>query len=353
MINVLLLIAGLLVLVAGGEFLVKGAVGIAKKFKLSSLVIGMTVISFGTSAPELFVSANAAMAGNPDIAIGNVIGSNIANLALVLGLTIIIFPMAVDRNSKFIDWPMMMASSVFFFIFAQDGKIAVWEGAILFASLIAFTVYLIRNSRKKAIGISSRAVGKIEDGKVTDMELMEFDVINIDEQEHPIEDYTLLSLEEDDVPNMPRPTVQSIGFFILGLIGLFYGSEWMLKGAVAMATEFGMDEKTIGITIVAFGTSVPELVTSCVAAFRKEKDIAIGNLIGSNIFNILCVLGITAMINPINVGDDIIHSDMIWMLGIAAIILPMMIIGKKMGRFKGILLFTTYVVYITTLLIVL
>jgi cation:H+ antiporter len=339
--NFLILLLGLATLIVGGEFLVKGAVGVAKKFRLSSLVIGMTVISFGTSAPELFVSASAAMGGNPDIAIGNVIGSNIANLGLVLGLTIMIFPMAVNRNSKFIDWPMMMVASVFFYIFAQNGQITFWEGVILFMSLIAFTTYLIVNSRKKSksetVAVSSRGVGKL----TTD-----------DEGNEIVEDYTLLSLDEVEKPE-PRPFKISILFLAIGLVGLFFGSGWLLDGAVAIAKDFGMEERVIAITIVAFGTSVPELVTSCVAAFRKEKDIAIGNLIGSNIFNIMCVLGLTAMINPVNVGDEIIHSDMIWMLGITAIILPMMIIGKKMGRLKGFLLFGTYVTYILTLIITL
>jgi cation:H+ antiporter len=329
--DILLLILGLTVLIVGGEFLVKGAVGIAKKFHLSPLVIGMTIVSFGTSAPELIVSAKAALGGNPDIALGNVIGSNIANIALVLGVTILIFPMIVDRNSKVIDWPMMMFSTVMFYIFAQDGFIATWEGIILFLALIAFIYYIISNSRKKVKKVSSRGVGKVKD-----------DIV---------EDYTLLSLDEVSVPDKPRPFVKSILFLLIGLVGLYFGAEWLLEGAVNIAREFGMEERVIGVTIVAFGTSVPELVTSGVAAFRKETDISIGNLIGSNIFNIMCVLGITAMIKPVNVSDQIIHSDMIWMLGIAAMLLPLMIIGKKMGRLKGVMLVGTYVVYILTLLI--
>lgn len=317
------MIFGLATLIVGGEFLIKGGVGIAKNFHLSPLVIGMTIISCGTSAPELFVSAGAAVSGNSDIAIGNVVGSNIINITLILGLTILIFPMTADRNSKIIDWPMMIIASVFFYIFAQDGIISLFEGILLFASMVAFIVFLVSNSRKKT---------KAQLKKKT-------------------EDYTLLSLDEKEVPDKPRPMISSIIYLIIGIVGLYFGAEWLLEGAVNIARDFGMEERVIGITIIAFGTSVPELVTSCVAAFRKEKDIAIGNLIGSNIFNILGIIGITAIITPINVGEQMLNSDMVWMIAVAALLLPMMIVGKKMGRFKGAMLVGSYIAYITTLLI--
>jgi len=310
------LILGLATLIIGGEFLVKGAVGIAKKFQISTLVIGMTVISFGTSAPELIVSIKAALSGSPEIAIGNVVGSNIANLALVLGITVMIFPIIVDRNSKILDWPMMMASSLLFFAFAlffgADYTIQRWEGAILFAILIGFIYYLISNSRKKT---KQALAEKIEN--------------------------------EEEIEAIPQKMGLSLLYLVIGLVGLYYGAEWLLDSSVQLATDFGMSKSVIGLTIVAFGTSVPELVTSAVAAFKKETDISIGNLIGSNIFNIMAVIGVTAMVKPIPVDGNVINYDMLWMLGISAILLPMMLIGKKLGRVNGFMLFSTYVVYIT------
>lgn len=310
--NYLWLILGLAVLIAGGEFLVNGAVGIAKRAKISTLVIGMTVISFGTSAPELFVSIGSALDGNPDIAIGNVVGSNIANIALVLGITVLIFPIAVDRNSKIIDWPMMMLATILFIAFAWDLQIVFWEGAVLFGILLTFTYLLIRNSRKK----------------------------NLKTPEH--------KTESDE---KPQAIGKSIGFTLLGLIGLYFGAEWLIKGAVGIAESFHMEQRIIGLTVVAFGTSVPELVTSAVAAFKKETDISIGNLIGSNIFNIMAVIGVTAMVKTTAVDAEVVHSDIWWMFLISLSLLPMMIIGKKVGRLKGFMLLSTYIIYISIIII--
>lgn len=313
--NYLVLILGLAVLIAGGEFLVKGAVGIAKKAHISPLVIGMTVISFGTSAPELVVSIKAALSNNPEIAIGNVIGSNIANIGMVLGITVLIFPIVVDRNSKILDWPMMMLASLLFYMFALDNVIQHWEGVVLFGILIAFTTYLIVNSRKKTKKELAAQAEFIEE--------------------------TAKSV----------PTILSIFYVLLGLVGLYFGAGWLLKSAVNIATDLGMSKSVIGVTIVAFATSVPELVTSAVAAFKKETDISIGNLIGSNIFNVMAVIGLTAIIKPISVEQAVIDSDFIWMLAIALALLPMMLIGKKLNRFKGAMLLGSYVAYIAVLII--
>ena len=303
-IDVFWLVLGLAILILSGDYLVKGAVGIAEKFKISPLVIGMTVVSFGTSAPELFVSVKAAMGGSPDLAIGNVIGSNIANIALVLSITILIFPILVDRNSKIIDWPMMMFSSILFYVFSLDGIISSLEGGILFVLLIIFTVLLIRNSRK----------------------------LNLD--------------LDDDIDGTPSNMPLTLFFLIGGLIGLKFGADWFVDGAKGVAKGFGMSDKVIGVTIVAFGTSVPELVASGVAAFRHQTDISLGNLVGSNIFNIMIVIGITAMIMPIKVADSVMKFDMYWMLGISLALYPMMFIGKKMGRIHGIILLSAYLTFI-------
>lgn len=315
-----MLILGLATLIVGGEFLVSGAVGIAKKAQISTLVIGMTVISFGTSAPELIVSIKAALEGNPEIAIGNVVGSNIANIALVLGITVMIFPIVVDRNSKIIDWPMMMMASLLFYVFAlyfPNGEYVIdrWEGMILFGILVVFTTLLIRNSRKKNKSVQAE-----------DLDIEE-------------------STETENQPSV----LMSVGKVLIGLVGLYFGAEWLLSSSIELATQFGMSKSVIGITIVAFGTSVPELVTSAVAAFKKETDISIGNLIGSNLFNIMAVVGVTSMVKPIQVDEAVIHSDMIWMLAISLGLMPLMLIGKKLSRVEGFILFATYVTYITLL----
>jgi cation:H+ antiporter len=307
-INLGLVVIGLAALVIGGDYLVKGAVGIAARARLSKLVIGMTVVSFGTSAPELLVSIKAAFADAPEIAIGNVVGSNIANIALVLGLTVLIFPMPVGQNSIKYDWPMMALSSILFYVSALDLNLSRIEGGIMFGLLISFTAFLIWNSRK-----NSRRV---------DVDLQE---------EIPVEKL-----------NMWKYT----GFLVVGLIGLYFGAQWLISGATELALSWGISQRVIGITIVAFGTSVPELVTSVMAAYRKETDISVGNLIGSNIFNIMTVLGITAIIKPIVITQEVISWDIIWMLAITFAMLPMMLFRRRIGRISGTLLLGAYVTYI-------
>lgn len=308
--GVALLILGLIVLIIGGELLVKGSVTIANNFKISPLVIGMTIVSFGTSAPELLVSLQAAMDGNPAIAIGNVVGSNIANLALVLGVTVLIFPIVAERQTKIVDWPMMFLATVLFYIFAYtENQIVFWEGAILLGILIVFTFLLIRNSRKQN--------------------------------------------KEAEVENEGDEKGSSIvGLLLLlgGLIGLYFGSGWFVHGAVSIAKDFNLSDSIIGVTVVAFGTSAPELVASTVAAYRKQTDISVGNLIGSNLFNIMAVLGITSMVTPISVENSILNFDMYWVIGIALAMLPILFIGKRIGRLKGILLLATYILYISLVL---
>lgn len=307
-----LVLIGLAALIFGGEFLVRGAVGIAAKAKLSKLVIGMTVVSFGTSAPELLVSLQSAFDGSPEIAIGNVVGSNIANLGLVLGITVLIFPMPVSRNTIKYDWPMMMFATGLFYLFALNLSLERWEGLILFVLLIIFIVFIIRNSRKS------------NEFEIDDIE-------NIDELTKKVS------------------TPKHIMFLSIGLVGLYFGADWLIDGAKGLAARAGLSKHVIGITVVAFGTSVPELVTSAVAAYKKETDISVGNLIGSNIFNIMIVLGITSIVKPIGVEPNVISWDILWMIGIALALLPMMIFRNKIGRISGVILLATYVTYIVTL----
>lgn len=306
------MLAGLAVLIIGGEVLVRGAVGLSAAAKISPLVIGMTVVSFGTSAPELLVSLQSALDGNPGIAIGNVIGSNIANLALVLGVTVLIFPIAAEKQTKQIDYPMMMLASVLFGVFALNNMIDRWEGIVFVAILIGFTVFLIRSSRK-----NERA--KLEE---------------------------VLDGHEIDAGEVKDSLWKSLLFLLIGLIGLYFGSEWFVSGASDLASKFGLSDSVIGVTVVAFGTSAPELVASIVAAVKKQSDISVGNLIGSNIFNIFAVLGVTSTVKPVGVDQAVINFDIIWMLGIAALMVPVLFLGSRIGRFKGVILLTCYISYI-------
>lgn len=310
--NIGLVLAGLTALVIGGDFLVKGAVGIAVKARLSKLVIGMTVVSFGTSAPELIVSLQAAFDNVPEIAVGNVLGSNIANLALVLGITVLIFPMPVGMNTKKYDWPMMMLASILFFLFAFNFRVDRWEGILMFIMLIGFVTFLIVNSRRNSVRM---------------------------DEETP----------DNDIPTGVINIWKYLGLFLSGLICLYFGSQWLVGGASDLALGLGISKHVIGITIVAFGTSVPELVTSVVAAYRKETDISVGNLVGSNVFNILAVIGLTSAVKPIPIEPFVVSWDMIWMLGISFVLLPMMFIGPRIGRVSGVILLASYITYIMLL----
>ena len=306
----LLLILGLAILIVGGEFLVKGAVGIAHRYELSPLVVGMTIVSFGTSAPELLVSVQAALEGHPQISIGNVVGSNIANLALVLGITTIIFPMSVKGDTIKIDWPMMMGATVLFYLAIVFDSILNWYEGLAFVLILAtFVVWLIRKSRAE----------KNEDDKIE---------------------------QKEKAANI----LSSILLIIGGGIGLSFGAKFLLDNAVKIAANFEVSEHIIAATIVAFGTSVPELTTSCIAAFKKQTDISLGNLIGSNLFNILGILGITGMITEIPISADVMSYDIFWMLGISFFILPLVLFGKKISKFGGVILFATYILYIIFLL---
>ena len=303
----LLLLAGLVVLVGGGELLVRGASSIALRLHLSPLVVGLTIVAFGTSAPELFISVQSALEGSPDLAMGNVIGSNICNLALVLGLTAVIAKVPVQNDSLQIDWPVTMGSSLLLYLLVGDNLVGRREGILFVSVLVIYTVWIIRRSRKE--NLAARAVA-------------------------------------EEVPDTSAHIGLDILFIILGVVGLTVGSDWFVSGAKDIALEFEVSERIIGITVLALGTSLPELATAIVAAMKKETDIALGNLMGSNIFNVLSILGITSIIQPIRVNDIIIHSDMIWMLAITFLILPMMLYRRTIARLEGLLLLGIYGYYI-------
>ena len=303
------LIVGLLLLVLGGNWLLKAAVGLSLRLNIPKIVIGMTVVSFATSAPELIVSVKSALDGATGLAVGNVIGSNIANIGLVLGITVILSTIEVERSFYKTDWPVMMiASMLLYFFIAFDNTIQQYEGVILFSMLIAFLIYLLR-FQKTAV---------------------------VDE------------MPEDDEE---LPLYKIVFFLAIGGLGLWGGSELLIEGAVTMAKNLGVSEAIIGVTVVSVGTSVPELAASIIAVIKKEKAISLGNLIGSNVFNILAVLGITSMITPVEVKSDalsLINNDIYWMLAISFIVLPLVFFPKKLRlNWKdGIVLLASYVVFI-------
>lgn len=275
------------------------------------MVIGLTVVSFATSAPELLVSLQAALDGHSDISLGNVIGSNIANIALVLGVTAIIMPLAIDRDFYKFNWPVMMLLSFALYGFLlNDQVISRPEGMIFVGSLCAYLYFLIRRARLRSKNEGEEAVN----GALAN-----------------------------------TSAVRIVIWPIIGGVALWGGSELLVNGAVNIATYFGISERVIAVTMIAIGTSVPELAASVIAALKREKAISLGNLIGSNIFNIASVLGLTSLVQPISLNDPkLLTTDIFWMLGVAAILIPLAFIPKKftIGRYKGLILFIGYAVFI-------
>ena len=309
-INILLGILGGVMLYYGAEFLVKGGVSIALKFKISPLVIGLTLVAFATSAPELAVSIDASLKGHGDVALGNVVGSNICNIALILGLSALIAPLPVNRKLLKLDMPLMMAASLALLLFFWlSNGVNRWQGAILFAGVVAYTVWSVYSSRKEGVS---------EDDGGDEVEIKEIN------------------------------TFLSIGLVIAGLLTLVFGAKFFVGCATFVAAKLGVPEAVIALTIVAFGTSLPELATSVVAALKHEQDIAIGNVVGSNIFNILSIMGISPMIKPVT-AQGINYLDFGVMIGVALALWVMMIFGKKITRTEGLfflLINTAYVGYL-------
>ena len=305
--NILFIIIGLSLLILGGNWLLKSAVAFSLRLNISRIIIGMTIVSFATSAPELIVSINAALDGFPDLALSNVVGSNIANLGLVLAIIILLGSIDVHKAFYITDWPVMMAASLLFFGFIYfDGILQPYEGGIMVLFLFLFLIFLLR-FQKTAV---------VED------------------------------LREDD---KPLPLYKAVLFLGLGGTALWGGAELLVKGAVGMATFYEVSERVIGITVVSVGTSIPELAASIIAIIKKEKAISVGNLIGSNIFNLLAVLGITSMISPIYVIDQgLLNSDIWWMLGISFFILPLVFFpkGLRLGWRDGIILLSFYSLFL-------
>lgn len=307
------LIAGLVLLVAGAEVLVRGAAKLAAQFGIPPLVIGLTVVAFGTSAPETAVSVQSAWNGSGDLAIGNVIGSNIANVLLILGLTALVAPLIVSRQLIRLDVPIMIGASLVVYALAWDGALSRLDGALLFGGVLAYTGFLIYSARK--------------DKSTQNDEFAE--EFGLDEQ--------------------PKPYAWAInlGLVIVGLVLLVGGSNLLVEGAVQLARALGLSELVIGLTVIAIGTSLPELATSIIAAFKGERDIAVGNIVGSNIFNLLCVLGLASLVAPatISVSPNALAFDFPVMIAVAVACLPIFFTGFRINRREGALFLAYYMAY--------
>jgi len=304
-----LLVFGILILIISGDILVRGSVSLARFFKVSTLIVGVTVVSFGTSAPELIVSIIAAINDHSDIAIGNVVGSNISNIALVLALTAIILPIIVSKNSVKIDWPVMMGTGLILYLFSKfsdKNTLGTYFGIISLILLTSYILFIIHKGKK----------------------------------------------ERKHAPEFKKPKYNiylSLGFIVISIVGMYFGSTFLIDGASGIAANWGVSERVISVTVIAFGTSVPELSTSIIAAIKKESDISIGNILGSNIFNVFAILGITSLIQPIEVSEEFLKSDFLWMFASFVLLLLFIFIPKKykITRVGGAILLAFYIGYIS------
>jgi cation:H+ antiporter len=309
---------GLVGLVVGAEMLVRGSSSLAIAIRISPLVVGLTVVAFGTSAPELAVSIQSAMQGNADIALGNVIGSNIFNVLLILGSSALIVPLVVASQLIRWDVPLMIAISFILLLLGLDGKIHRADGALLVVGIVAYTYWCIRQSRAESREVQSE-----------------------------------FATESPPAPHTPGQVLVQVGLIVGGLILLALGARWLVDGSVTIARTLGVSQLIIGLTIVAVGTSLPELVTSIVAAFRGERDIAVGNVVGSNIFNILSVLGFSSLIslNGVAVSPVALRFDIPVMIAVALSCLPIFFTGHRIARWEGGLFVAYYFAYTAYLIL--
>lgn len=306
------LVGGFLLLVVGAEGLVRGGSALALKLGMTPLVVGVTVVSFGTSMPELMVTVQSALAGKSDLAVGNVVGSNIANIGLILGAVALVNPVRVDRQFLRLDAPMALLAAIAFLAFLQDGTVGRFEGMVLLLGIFAYTALSIIRARRKRV--------------------------------------PQIALSDELNDQRPAtPIWQSVLLVVLGVAGLALGGHFFVNAAISLARILNVSEAVIGLTIVAVGTSLPELATSMVAAFRKEAEIAIGNCIGSNIFNIFSVIGIASLLIPLGMGN-VRSVDLVAMVAMSVVIIPIMFTGFRISRFEGLLLLAGYGVYMYTLL---
>jgi len=312
--TILLMVGGLLILVLGGEMLVRGASRIAALAGISPLVIGLTVVAFGTSSPELAVSLKASFGGQTDIAIGNVVGSNIFNVLFILGVSALVTPLLVSSQLVRVDVPLMIAASVALLLLGLDGKIGRIDGIGLFLGLICYTGWSIYQSRRETAAVKQE-----------------------------------FSKEFSGLPRKEAASqvVLQIGLILAGLLLLTFGAKWLVDGSVTIAKLLGMSELLIGLTIIAAGTSLPEVAASIMASIKGERDIAVGNVVGSSIFNIMCVLGLSAAVSPggVEVSQTALRLDIPVMIAVALACLPMFFTGHVIARWEGGLFLAYYCAY--------
>jgi cation:H+ antiporter len=313
--SIVLLVVGLALLVLGGDLLVRGASALALLARVTPAVVGLTVVAAGTSMPELVVSTRAALADNPALAAGNVVGSNIFNIAAILGVTALLRPLRVLGNAVRLEWPVMMLAAFQFHLLARDGVIDRLEGAFLLSAMVAFTAYVVWIARRNATSAEQAAFGDLG----------------------------------------PAPERNARGWLINGLwvglgIGLLMGgASALVEGAVGIATGLGVSQVVIALTVVAAGTSLPELAASLMGAYRGKDDIAVANVLGSNVFNVLAILGVTGLIKPLPVPAELIARDNLWMLALSAVLLPLMRSGMRIDRIEGGLLLAAFACYMAVL----
>lgn len=311
---IVFIVIGLVLLVVGGELLIRGASSLAALARIHPVVIGLTVVAAGTSMPELVVSVQAALAGSPDLSVGNVVGSNIFNIAAILGVAALVAPLRIHGNTVKLEWPVMFLACFQLHLLARDGQIDRLEGGFFVVALVLFLFYVVRIARRAATS----------------------------DEEAELEE---VAPEPMGGGVGARAWLASLAALGVGVAVLVLGSTSLVHGAVDLARLAGLSETLIGLTIVAAGTSLPELAASAVASWRGRDDIAIANVIGSNIFNVLAILGATAVVKPLPVADVIVARDNGWMLGFVVLLLLLMRTRMRVGRFEGLVLLVGFVVY--------
>jgi cation:H+ antiporter len=319
-VSIFLILAGLALLAGGGELLVRGAVLLAKKLKLSAAVIGLTVVAAGTSVPELAVSVLAGISGNVDIAVGNVVGSNILNVTVILGVATLIMPLVVGGNIIKLEYPVMLLVTLLGVVVMGDGVVGRLDAVLLLATYIGFVTYLVSIVRERMLQAETLQINAEVDA--------------------------LAPPSEGQADPLKASLLVGLGIIFLGL-----GAELTVRGAVEIGRWLGLSERVIGLTIVAFGTSLPEVVTSIVAALRGRDDVALANIVGSNLFNITVILGLSAMVSPLVVSLQIISYDLWWMLAVATFLFPCMRSGLRISRIEGAILAALGVGYTISLFV--
>lgn len=308
-----LIIAGFALLLFGGESVVRGSVALAQRLGVSPLIVGLTIVGFGTSLPEMVVSVNAALVGSPGLAVGNVVGSNIANILLILGVAAVIAPIAVHPGAVKRDLLGMSAATLVYVGLGMSGQIVFWQGVLMLIALMSYIGFTVWHDNKS----NDEAAEMHRD-------------------------------EAAEMGEIPLRTVSIAGIIIVGLFAVVVGAEWLITGATTLATEFGIPEEVIGLTVVAIGTSLPELATSIVAAYRGHSDVCVGNVLGSNLFNLFGITGVTALFAPLPFSDKIVSFDLWILLAATAIIIPFMLTGRRISRPEGIVLLILYVSFIAS-----